>query len=93
MLDSFSPANVITHPVNGTPYTITVGTGSLARVSINSVNFDNQVTIAFDAMGVPYSVDTSGNVTAMNAGAVVFTAGTCQMTVNVKPYSGEITVQ
>ncbi|HXE54558.1 MAG TPA: type II secretion system protein [Tepidisphaeraceae bacterium] len=93
VLDSLSPANVITHPVNGTPYTVTVGTGSMARVSINSASFDNQVTLGFDAMGVPYSVDTTGNVTAMNAGSVVFKAGVCQMTVTVKPYSGEITVQ
>ena len=93
VLDAVNPNNVITHPVNGTPYTVTIGNGPLARVVINSAAFDTQSTIGFDAMGIPYSVDSTGARTAMNAGSVVFKAGVCQMTVTVKPYSGEITVQ
>lgn len=90
---SGSPGAVITHPVNGTPYVVKVGTGTMAKVSLNSANFDGNTTISFDAIGVPYSWSASGGNVPLASGAVVFKAGTCQMTVNVAPYSGEITTK
>lgn len=86
-----SPGTVLTHPVNGTPYTVTVGTGALARVNLNSVSFDGNNTISFDAMGVPYSWSATGGNVALTTGSVVFKAGNYTLTVNVAPYSGEIT--
>jgi prepilin-type N-terminal cleavage/methylation domain-containing protein len=92
MVDSSgSPGPVITHPVNGTPYVVNVGTGTMAKVSLNSVNFDGNTTISFDAIGVPYSWSSTGGNVPLNSGAVVFKAGNYQMTVAVSPYSGEIT--
>lgn len=92
VLDNPSPANVITHPVNQTPYTVTVGTGSLANVQIQSASFDGKNTVAFDSMGTPYSWSLVGGTTAMNSGSVVFQCGTNKLTVSVGAYSGEITV-
>ena len=87
-----SPGAIITHPVNGTPYVVSVGTGAMSKVSLNSVSFDGNTTISFDPIGVPYSYSSSTNTNApLASGAVVFKAGTFQMTVNVAPYSGEIT--
>lgn len=92
MVDSGgSPGPVITHPVNGTPYVASVGTGALSKVTLNSANFDGNTTISFDAIGVPYSWSSGGGNVPLNSGAVVFKAGTYQMTVAVAPYSGEIT--
>lgn len=94
MVDSGSgaPGSVITHPVNNTNYTVTVGTGSLARVALQSASFDGNATIAFDQMGVPWSWNSTTGLAPMSAGSVVFKAGVNQLTVSVAPYSGEITV-
>ena len=92
MVDSGgSPGSVITNPISGMPYANTVGTGALSKVSLNSVNFDGNTTISFDQMGVPYSWSAAGGNVAMISGSIVFKAGTNQMTVQVSPYSGEIT--
>ncbi|HEY2587185.1 MAG TPA: GspH/FimT family pseudopilin [Tepidisphaeraceae bacterium] len=88
---SSAPGAIITHPVNGTPYVIKVGTGTMAKVTLNSVSFDGNTTISFDPLGMPFSWSASGGNVPLASGAVVFKAGTYQMTVNVAPYSGEIT--
>ena len=87
-----SPGSVITHPVNGSPYTVTLGNGSLANVTLGTVNFDNNTTIAFDSVGIPYSWSASNGTLALNSGTVVMQAGTNKLTVSVGAYSGEITV-
>ena len=86
-----SPGAIITHPVNGTPYVESIGTGALSKVGLNSVSFDGNTTISFDQMGVPYSWSATNGNAVLSAGSVVFKAGTFQMTVNIAPYSGEIT--
>ena len=93
VLDAVSPNDVITHPVNGTPYTVTIGTGSLARVSMSTVSFDGNTTIAFDVMGVPYSWNAATGTAPLSSGKVVFTAGVQTKTVTINAYSGEIKVQ
>jgi prepilin-type N-terminal cleavage/methylation domain-containing protein len=92
VLDAVSPNNVITHPVNQTPYTVTVGTGALANVAINSASFDTNTTVAFDSMGVPYSWSPSTGPVALVSGSVVFKAGVNTKTVTVAPFSGEIKI-
>jgi MSHA pilin protein MshC len=92
MIDSGgAPGAIITHPVNGTPYVISVGTGVMTKVSLNSVNFDGNTTISFDPVGVPYSWSSSGGNAVLASGSVVFKAGNYTMTVAIAPYSGEIT--
>lgn len=90
---SSGTAVVITHPVNQGPYVVTLGTGSLSNVSIVTPTFDSQTTVAFDAMGVPYSWVAGSSPAALVAGTVKVKAGTTTLTVTVAPYSGEITVQ
>ncbi len=93
VLDNMSPADVITNPLSQQAYTITVGTGALSNVSINSASFDGNPTVAFDAMGIPYTWDATNGPVALNSGSVVFKAGKNQKTVTVSPYSGQIKVQ
>jgi prepilin-type N-terminal cleavage/methylation domain-containing protein len=96
MVDSLSPENLLTHPVLLSPYQVTLGTNAttpqLRTVLIGTASFDGQPIIAFDEMGVPYSVTTAGVASAMTAGSVSFTCGTMTMTVTVEPYTGSITV-
>jgi len=92
VLDAVSPNDVITHPVNGTPYTVNVAAGSQANVTLSTVSFDGNNTIAFDAMGVPYSYNGT-TTAALISGQVVIKCGGNQLTVSVGPYSGEIKVQ
>ena len=92
VLDAVSPNNVITHPVNQTAYTVTVGTGSLANVSINSASFDTNSTLAFDSMGVPYSWSATNGLVTLTSGSVAFKAGANTKTVSVSPFSGEIKI-
>lgn len=93
VLDAVSPNNVITNPVSQQTYTVTVGTGALAGVSIKTASFDGNPTVAFDSMGIPYTWDATNGPIALNAGSVVFKAGKNQKTVSVSPYSGQIKVQ
>jgi prepilin-type N-terminal cleavage/methylation domain-containing protein len=92
VMDSMSPANIITNPVTQTPYTVTVGTGPLTHVTIGTANFDNNVVVAFDAMGVPYSWSSAAGPVALSSGTVVFKAGTNTKTITVSPYSGQIKI-
>lgn len=93
VLDSMSPANIITQPVTQGPYTVTLGTGTLSSVKIVSPNFDGNTVVAFDAMGVPYSWNSTSGASALASGSVQLQAGQNKLTVSVAPYSGEITVQ
>ena len=89
-----SPTNVITHPVELAPYVVPFGTGNLSKVKINSASFDGQTIIAFDSLGVPYSYNSGTNTTtALVSGSIVINCGAFNLTVSVKPYSGEVTVQ
>ena len=84
--------NVINNPVSGFPYTVTWGTGNMVKVNLANPNFDGQTTLAFDAMGVPYSYSAGGGANTLSSGSVQVTCGTNTLTVQVSPYSGEITV-
>jgi prepilin-type N-terminal cleavage/methylation domain-containing protein len=88
-----SPGAIITQPVGGLPYVVNVGTGALANVTMNSVSFDGNTTIAFDAIGVPYSWNSTNGTTALNSGSIVLKAGANKLTISIAPYSGEIKVQ
>jgi MSHA pilin protein MshC len=92
VLDAVSPNDVITNPVTQIPYTVTVGTGPMANVSVNSASFDGNTTLAFDPMGVPYSWSSGAGPVALSAGSVVFKAGVNKKTVTVSPYSGQIKI-
>jgi prepilin-type N-terminal cleavage/methylation domain-containing protein len=92
VLSSPSPVTVITNPVTQNPYTMTVGTGNLTNVTINTASFDGNTTLAFDSMGVPYSWSSSAGPVALSAGSIVFKAGNNKKTITVSPYSGQIKI-
>lgn len=92
LMDAMSPANIITNPVSQIPYTVTVGTGNLTNVTLRTANFDGNVVVAFDPMGVPYSWSSSAGPVALSSGTVVFKAGVNQKTITVGAYSGEIKI-
>jgi prepilin-type N-terminal cleavage/methylation domain-containing protein len=93
VLDNMSPANVINNPLSQQAYTVSIGTGALTNVSINTAAFDGNPTVGFDAMGVPYTWDATNGAIALTSGSVIFKAGKNQKTVTVSPYSGQIKVQ
>lgn len=94
VMDSVSPTNIITHPVLHTPYEVLFGVAPLRSVSLNSVNFDGNTTVAFDTLGVPYSyASTTQTLAPLTAGTVVLKSGAASTTITVQPYSGEIKVQ
>ena len=82
--------NTISHPVKkGFDYVIDFGSeGRLEKVRISGVNFDGTDSIKFDYLGCPYN----GNDTALNSGVVTLTAGETNMTVNVEPITGFISI-
>ncbi len=95
-----STSNTLDHPVEHRPYVIAFGTGSarsLSSVSFNSVSFDGKSTVAFDALGTPYSYDpaaAAGNrLSPLSNGSLKLSSGNQTLTINIEPYSGELTVQ
>jgi prepilin-type N-terminal cleavage/methylation domain-containing protein len=97
IVDSLSPVNVIKHPITGQNYQVYFGassTNGLQNVTLSSVNFDAQTCLAFDSLGVPYSYNFStSSMTALSTGKAQVRSGAAQVTVNVAPFSGEMTFQ
>ncbi|MDB5297980.1 MAG: hypothetical protein JWO31_3963 [Phycisphaerales bacterium] len=97
VLDAWSPQTVIAHPVDGSTYVVTFGSAStsgLKDMALQSAAFDGKAVLGFDALGIPLAVDpATGASSPLVVGSVVVTSGVYKMTVNVSPYSGELTVQ
>jgi prepilin-type N-terminal cleavage/methylation domain-containing protein len=97
VFDSISPQNLIKHPITGQNFQVKFGTGStngLDQMSLTSANFDGQTCLAFDSLGVPYSYNAStSTLTSLSSGKVLVKSGTITVTVNVAPFSGEMTFQ
>jgi prepilin-type N-terminal cleavage/methylation domain-containing protein len=96
-----STLTALTHPVNLNSYVMTFGTtgeNDAGNVTLTSANIaSGTTTIAFDALGAPYSYNSSTMaVTPLSATAVVTlsaSAGsnTYTSTVSIAPNTGEIT--
>jgi prepilin-type N-terminal cleavage/methylation domain-containing protein len=85
----------IAHPVNvGHPYAVNFRNDSrLSGVDIVSAGFDGVSTVAFDYLGIPYSVPGVGSPTALlSAGVIRLRAGGIERTVSVEPVTGYITI-
>jgi prepilin-type N-terminal cleavage/methylation domain-containing protein len=92
------PAPYLTNPVSLTNYTRTFNSSStpqLQNVTLGTVSFDGQTTVAFDELGAPYSWTSSTNSTAgfVNTGTIKLTSGTYSMTVSIEPYTANLTAQ
>lgn len=97
VLDQLSPAQVITHPVDRSPFMISVGdaaNGELSSVILASASFDSKTVLGFDEMGVPLGVDAAtGAATALSGGSITLQSDDFTMTITIEPYSGELKVQ
>lgn len=85
--------SAITHPVNNTPFTVDLdGTSaSLDGVTLDSASFDGQTTVAFDELGTPYAVNSSGTDVALAAqGTIGIRSGTFTVNVTIEPFTGEV---
>jgi len=92
-----SPETIVTHPVTKNNYVVTFGTNGtpgLQNCTLESTTaFDSQVTVAFDELGQPYSVNGTGTATIMTSGQVKVGCGTYTLTITIEPYTGELTIQ
>jgi prepilin-type N-terminal cleavage/methylation domain-containing protein len=79
VLDQWSPARVIKHPVDGSTYQVVFGPASasgLREMALVSAAFNARAALAFDAMGIPHSVDpTSGALAPLTAARSSSAAG------------------
>lgn len=86
----------IKHPVKGPTFDYAVDFRSDSRLSgvdIVSAGFDGVSTVAFDYLGIPYSVPGVGSPTALlSAGVIRLRAGGIEKTVSVEPVTGYITI-
>ena len=86
---------VLTHPVNLNNYVMTFGQAGSnnisADVTLGSVSFNSQNTIAFDELGIPYAYN-SGITPLTQPGTIVLNCGSYSLTISVTQDTGEITV-
>jgi type II secretion system protein H len=92
-----SPLYTITNPVTLDPYVVTFNaTGTpLADAQIASFDFAGKTMMGFDELGSPFSYDkASDTATSMTgSGTVTISSGAINLSVQVEPYTGELTVQ
>ncbi|MGD0137305.1 MAG: type II secretion system protein [Tepidisphaeraceae bacterium] len=94
---SAGPATTpLTHPVNGINYVMTFGKAGpnnvASDVTLGSVNFNGQSTIAFDETGVPYFYSSGPPTPLTGTGSIRLNSGSYSVTVSVAQDTGEITV-
>ena len=96
LLQQLSPSDqLLTHPVNKTPYTIALGSArkdDLKDVVLDAVSFDTQPVLMFDELGAPRSYNPLTNTsTPMVTGSVRIKSHAYTLTIAVEPYTGVLT--
>lgn len=93
---SSGPTTLLTHPINGNSYVMTFGPAGANNISSNvtlgSVSFNGQNTIAFNELGVPYGYNSGSSVPLSQPGTIVLNCGSYSLTISVTQDTGEITV-
>ncbi len=92
-LQEGTPPATLTNPVTQSPYVQVFGGSGFTEVTLTSAAFDGKTTIAFDEIGAPYSYDSITGQAALASGQIKIASDGFTMTLNVQPYTGEITVQ
>jgi prepilin-type N-terminal cleavage/methylation domain-containing protein len=89
-----APTTLLTHPVYLNNYTMTFNsaTNNVGDVTLSSVSFNGQTTIAFDPLGVPYSYNSGVNTALSGTGTVQLTCGAYSLTLSVAQDTGDVTV-
>ena len=94
---------IMSHPMTQLSYVQTFGSSSknLESVTLYSATFNgvdtanyvNDYTLAFDEMGAPYAYDyTKNDKSDLKDGTIVIKSGSFTTTVTISPYTGEISV-
>ena len=96
VLSAISPtAARVTHPVEGSPFLVRFGPSgvhALRDVVVDAADFNGEVTIGFDEMGVPHVWSSTTGTASMTAGSVRLKCGVHVVTVTVEPFTGELKV-
>ena len=90
------PVQYLTNPVTSETYTRSFNSSStpqLQDVTLGTVSFDSQTTMAFDELGAPYSWNSTSNSTAslVNTGTIAINSGAYSMTISIEPYTANLT--
>lgn len=97
VLSGVSPEVIQTHPVNKTSYAVIfgeAGTPQMESIRLTAASFDSKTILAFDALGEPYACASTGSRTALSsAGQIKISSGSYNLTIQIEPYSGEISVK
>ena len=88
----------VTNPVNGKPYTVTYGIGSVSELEnakLSTVSLDGaaNTVLAFDELGQPYACTVSGPPVPISSTATItLQSGLKTLLVSIEPDTGNITV-
>lgn len=101
IVTAITPLTDIQHPITkASNYLISFGangSNGLADITLGSVSFEGQTTIAFDELGVPYYYDpntsTSTALSVSNGSSIPVICGDFTVTIRIEPYTGEIRVE
>ncbi|MGD0463806.1 MAG: type II secretion system protein [Tepidisphaeraceae bacterium] len=93
---SAGPTTLLRHPVNQNNYVMTFGQAGPNNISsdvtLGSVSFNGQSTVAFDELGTPYSYNSGAPSPLTQPGTIVLNSGSYCLTIRVTQDTGEITV-
>jgi len=92
--DDLSPLAVIQHPVTREDYVqkFAVKGTALESVTIGTVSFGGKVYLGFDEFGAPFAYDPNLDTIAAltSPGTIPLKSGSYSITINVEPYTGNI---
>jgi prepilin-type N-terminal cleavage/methylation domain-containing protein len=97
LLEQISPSDVfVIHPLEHANYSVSLGSGrndDLKYVVFDQVTFDSKTVLMYDEMGTPYAYDPATQTSAaMAAGSIRLKSHAYTVTVNIQPFSGELTL-
>jgi type II secretion system protein H len=87
-----APLSPLTHPDRPRRLRRIVRLGPLRDVRVATASFDGQATLVFDELGSPMSYDGTSAATLASPGTIRFESGTAVLTMQIEPYTGEITL-
>ncbi|MGH7215117.1 MAG: hypothetical protein ACREIT_10175, partial [Tepidisphaeraceae bacterium] len=94
-----SGTDYIEDPINQTSFIRSFGTGGtrgldLCALDAASTAFNTYDTICFDSLGQPWAVSSTdaSTKTLMTTGAVKLTCGAHSLTINIEPYTAEMSI-
>lgn len=92
-----SAMTLLKNPISHDSYVTAfqTGTGSLRNVSLSGWNFGSVSMIGFDELGCPFTYDVAQNksVSMTSSGSLSLTSDAAKVTINVQPFTGELTAE